>query len=104
MTTTGTTFEDRLLSRYDVDPATGCWRWTGTLMNSGYGQIGRHGRNVCAHRAMWEHHHGPIPRGLTIDHMCLDRRCVNPAHMEVVTYSENNFRRFQRRTPLRTTP
>lgn len=103
MTATSTrdmTFAERLLSRYEVTPD-GCWRWTGTLTHGGYGQIARHGRNVTAHRAMWEHLRGPIPEGLVIDHLCLNRRCVNPDHLEVVTYSVNNFRRFQRRTPLK---
>jgi len=95
-------FAERLMSRYDVDPSTGCWQWTGTLMSGGYGQIARHGRNTTAHRAMWEHLRAPIPPGETIDHLCLNRRCVNPDHLEVVTYSENNYRRFQTREPLHT--
>ena len=95
-------FEERLTSRYQIDPQTGCWLWTGTMMHCGYGQISRHGRNQPAHRAMWEHQHGPIEGKLTIDHLCLNRRCVNPEHMELVTYSVNNRRRFQKRQPLRT--
>lgn len=98
------TFEQRLLGRYQIEETTGCWLWVGTLTWGGYGQIARHGRNVTAHRAMWEYHHGEtIPKGMTIDHLCLNRRCVNPEHVEVVTYSQNNLRRFQQRTPL-TTP
>ena len=93
------TFTERLLSRFAIDDGTGCWNWTGTLTWGGYGQIARHGVNVTAHRAMWEHLKEPIPRGLVIDHLCLNRRCVNPAHMEVVTYSENNRRRFIDRQP-----
>ena len=102
MPTVATTFEERLTTRYEVDPSTGCWLWMGTLTWGGYGQIARHGRNVTAHRAMWEHHRGPIEGRLTIDHLCLNRRCVNPNHMDLVTYSENNYRRFQKRDPLRT--
>jgi hypothetical protein len=94
------TYEDRLTSRYRVEPETGCWIWTGTLTWGGYGQIARHGRNVTAHRAMWELHNEAIPEGLCLDHLCLDRACVRPEHLELVTYSENNFRRFQSRTPV----
>ena len=91
-------FEDRLMSRYRIAP-NGCWQWTGTLTWGGYGQISRNRRNTTAHRAMWEHMVGPIPDGMVIDHLCLNRQCVNPEHMEVVTYSENNRRRFLDRTP-----
>jgi hypothetical protein len=95
-------FEERLVSRYEVDLDTGCWLWTGTLTWGGYGQIGGRGTNFAAHRAMWEHKRGPIPEGMVIDHLCLTRRCVNPDHLEIVTYSENNLRRFRHREPLRT--
>ena len=95
------TFSERLTARYTKEPRTGCWLWNGTLTWGGYGQISRNGRNTTAHRAMWKHLRGPIPPGMTIDHLCLTRRCVNPAHLEVVTYSENNYRRFQSREPLR---
>ena len=98
----GRSFEDRLMSRFEIDPDAGCWLWAGTLTWGGYGQISRNGTNVTAHRAMWEHLRGAIPAGLTVDHLCLVRRCVNPDHLDVVTYSENNYRRFQDREPLRT--
>ena len=94
-------FEERLVSRYEVDADTGCWLWTGTLTWGGYGQIGGRGTNFAAHRAMWEHLRGPIPKGMALDHLCLTRRRVNPEHLEVVTYSENNYRRFQCREALR---
>jgi hypothetical protein len=92
-------FEQRLMSRFEVD-ANSCWVWQGTLTWGGYGQISRQGRNVIAHRAVWEHERGPIAPGMTIDHLCLNRACVNPDHLEVVTYSENNRRRFLKRSPV----
>lgn len=78
-----------------------CWLWLGTVMNHGYGQfrIGTSGKNEVhhmAHRYAWERVNGPIPEGLTIDHLCEVILCVNPAHMEPVTNSENARRRWTR--------
>lgn len=87
------------MARYVVDEVTGCWQWTGTLMWTGYGQIGRQGRNVAAHRAMWEHVRGPIPEGMQLDHLCHNRRCVNPAHLEPVSAAENGKRARTAITP-----
>jgi hypothetical protein len=73
-----------------------CWRWTGAVAG-GYGRFwigpGRaRGRPVQAHRFAYELLVGPIPDGLTIDHLCLNKLCVNPAHMEPVTGAENSRR------------
>lgn len=63
----------------------GCWEWTGPLLTSGYGRLlGR-----MAHRYSYEAHIGPIPIGLDIDHLCRNRPCVNPEHLEPVTRKEN---------------
>lgn len=74
-----------------------CWRWTGSLIR-GYGHIGIreddgkwHLRR--AHRVAYELLVGPIPEGLTIDHLCNVKHCVNPAHLEPVTTQENTRRR-----------
>lgn len=73
-----------------------CWIWTGIKHRTRrYGRFyvgGRGGRFVQAHRWAYEHFVGPIPDGLTIDHLCMVRECVNPAHMEPVTQAENNRR------------
>jgi len=77
-----------------VGPADQCWPWRGTINPvTGYGhaQIGR--GNVTAHRLMYRMLVGPIPNGGQIDHLCRNRACVNPAHMEVVTNRENALRR-----------
>jgi HNH endonuclease len=78
-------------SRYAVDPETGCWNWTGPLDRGGYGsaKISGHYRT---HRAFYERYVGSIPAGLQIDHLCRNRACVNPAHMEPVTQRENILR------------
>lgn len=70
---------------------TPCIEWPWTLDASGYGRIGR---SSLAHRVFYEHNVGPIPEGYVIDHLCRNRKCVNPAHMEPVTAEENSARGF----------
>jgi hypothetical protein len=70
-----------------------CWPWLASLRN-GYGQIydGEDWRNpkaLYAHRVAYGLMVGPIPKGMQLDHICRDRRCVNPAHLEPVTLAEN---------------
>lgn len=74
-----------------VHKTDGCWLWTGGLMNKGYGTFWA-GRSLRAHRVAYELCIGPIPEGLTLDHLCRVRRCVNPAHLEPVTIRENVMR------------
>jgi hypothetical protein len=78
-----------------------CWLWRGTITVDGYGYAG--GRSV--HRLAYRLFVGPIPDGLTVDHVChnrdltcpgawecLHKRCVNPSHLEAVTRAENTRR------------
>lgn len=78
-----------------VTPNNGCWPWTGRI-NNGYGVVplGRRGKVVGAHRFAYELLLGPIPEGLTLDHLCLTTNCVNPAHLDPVSLEEN-VRRMQ---------
>ena len=69
-----------------VDLTGSCWVWLGALNSRGYGHLRRFG---YAHRLSWEMLRGPIPTGMTIDHLCRKRRCVRPDHLEVVTRAEN---------------
>ena len=69
-----------------------CWLWTAYRLPSGYGQFGLNGKMVYAHRWSYEQVHGPIPKGMHIDHLCRVKHCVNPDHLEVVTCRENAMR------------
>lgn len=83
---------DRLLEK--VDRSGECWLWKGAVGTSGYGRIGSGVRNLVAqvHRVSYEVHIGPIPDGMHLDHLCRNRLCVRPDHLEPVTQAENNRR------------
>lgn len=66
-----------------------CWPWTGGKNHKGYGQLMISGKNKMAHRASYELWLAPIPHGLELDHLCRNRACINPAHLEPVTHEEN---------------
>jgi hypothetical protein len=66
-----------------------CWSWTGAVSNT-YGRIAAAQRtSYLAHRAAYETFAGPIPDGQQIDHLCRNRICINPAHLEAVTQQVN---------------
>lgn len=65
-----------------------CWVWQGTL-RGGYGRFRAGRKTFSAHRVSYEHHVGAIPDGLVLDHLCRNRACINPAHLEPVTIREN---------------
>ena len=76
-----------------VKKSDSCWPWIGELTPQGYGRY-HFSQKFLAHRISWEVTNGRIPKGLTIDHLCRNRRCVNPAHMEVVSPAVNTLRGF----------
>jgi HNH endonuclease len=86
-------WQDRVLNRVIVDD--GCWEWAGAHNRDGYGTAyttPTGTRPLGAHRVVYELLIGPIPEGLTIDHLCRNRGCVNPTHMEPVPKRTNLLR------------
>lgn len=90
-----------VMDRFDtkVVPLTdGCWMWTASLtVHGGYGQFNDGSTMVRAHRWSYEQHVGPIPDGLDLDHLCRNRWCVNPDHLEPVSRGENLLRGYAAR-------
>lgn len=79
-----------------------CLQWTGSLKTRwGYGQFRYGGRNRSAHAAAWELERGPVPEGMTLDHLCRNTSCVRVSHMEPVTRVENYRRAVAVRTHCR---
>jgi hypothetical protein len=93
-------------AEYARDPTTNCWRWLRAVISTnGYGSTSVDGKHALAHRVLYERHRGPIPDGMTLDHVChtadvgcpggtacQHRRCVNPDHLEPVPFRTNVLR------------
>jgi hypothetical protein len=88
----GLTIEQRLIRLSEMDTETGCRVWTGAVVASGYGKISLPAGRVGAHRVAYETWVGQLPQGMTVDHLCRNRRCINPAHMEAVHGRANTLR------------
>lgn len=90
MTEEGRAAAGRFWSKVDKDAPNGCWQWRGYCHPTGYGRFSRGKKEYWqAHRFSYELLIGPIPEGLTLDHLCRNRGCVNPAHLEAVTIQVN---------------
>ena len=89
-----TPIDERFWAKVEKHPS-GCWNWTGGCTTAGYSTIGlgrRTDGKIYAHRFAYEALIGPIPPGYTLDHLCRNRRCVNPAHLEPVPKGINILR------------
>lgn len=77
----------------EIDPVEGCWLSTNSPNKTGYTYMTSKGaQETLAHRTVYVLLRGVIPQHMTLDHLCRVHRCVNPAHMEVVTRQENSRR------------
>lgn len=93
MTQRGLTIEQRFDLHWIPEPNSGCRLWVGSRNEFGYGvfRIDK-GKNVRAHRFSYERSKGGIPEGFEIDHLCRNKSCVNPSHLEAVSPQENRRR------------
>lgn len=89
--------QEYVMQRSIPEPNSGCWLWSAAIAQSGYGYAhtpkdGRLGKSQYAHRISYWAFRGEVPEGLQLDHLCRNRACVNPDHLEPVTARVNNLR------------
>lgn len=90
---------DRLVLGISYRGEAACWLWCAALTRDGYGRIRTNRQDLLVHRVVYELLVGPIPDGLELDHLCRNRACCNPAHLEPVTHAENKRRAAAAATP-----
>ena len=83
----------RILPKIKVSKV-GCWEWLGRTVKDGYGNINVNKKRISIHRILYKYYHGKLDSELEIDHICRNRVCCNPLHLEQVTHKENVLRGF----------
>lgn len=94
--------ENFIFARAIPEPNSGCWLWVLAVNKDGYGKLKKNRKSLIAHRFTYEQLVGPIPAGLEIDHLCTNKSCVNPAHLEPVPTKVNIERMHKRRPEAKT--
>jgi hypothetical protein len=82
----------RFITKLDTTSPDQCWNWTATTDSHGYGNFRLSRSNVPSHRFAFVAFKGPIAEGLQLDHLCRNRACCNPLHLEPVTHRINTLR------------
>lgn len=80
---------ESLAAATSTPPGSTCWIWSHHVDKYGYGRVYFRTQGALAHRAAYELKHGPIPDGMTVDHLCFTTACINPDHLRLLTRLEN---------------
>lgn len=88
----------RFQVKYIIDVISECWNWQASISKKGYGQFYHKNCMRLAHTFSYEYYHGIIPKGYTVDHLCKNRKCVNPKHLEAVPHIVNVRRAYATKT------
>lgn len=87
---------ERFWAKVNFQPGDSCWEWMGEINHRGYGRFVLNGVNTTAHRVAYDIANGPVPEGLQCGHLCHNKPCVRPDHLEAMTAKENIRQRDER--------